>query len=392
MEGPLKGVRIIDLTHAVAGPMATMILADQGADVIKVEPPHTGDLARSQGAGPNGLSPIFVSVNRNKRSIAIDLKTSRGTELLKRMVAGANMFVQNFRPGKIEQMGLGESELRKYRPDLVYVSISGFGQSGPYVKKRSYDPIIQALSGLAEIQADRASRRPQMVRVIVADKVAALSAAQAMTAALFHQAKTGHGQHVRLAMLDALVAFLWPEGMARFTFAESSEEPDPDAPDLVFETQDGWITVATNTDVEWRALARAVGHPEWIDDPRFKTPQLRVKNAGERRAMLSRVLKTKPSAHWLSVLEAAEVPCAPVLSRAEMLLDPQVRANELVMNLSHPCAGRIRQARPAARFDRTPASIYRPAPLLGEHTDEVLGELGLSADEIAELRRERVIP
>src|SRR5713101_2664154 len=208
MPGPLNGFRIVDVTQMVSGPMATMMLADQGADVIKVEPPGIGDLTRALAGRHRGMSPVFAIVNRNKRSIVIDLKTARGLELLKQLVATADIFIQNFRPGAADRMGLGEEALRAVKPNLIYVSISGFGERGPYVHKRTYDPVIQALSGLASIQADP-DGRPRMMRVIVPDKVTALTAAQAMTAALLARERNGAGQHVRLAMLDAVIAFIW---------------------------------------------------------------------------------------------------------------------------------------------------------------------------------------
>ena len=237
MPGALDGFRIIDVTQMVSGPMATMMLADQGADVIKVEPPGTGDLTRALAGRRRGMSPPFAVINRNKRSIAIDLKTARGLELMKRMVAGADLFVQNFRPGAIERIGLGEAVLRQINPDLVYVSISGFGESGPYVHKRTYDPVIQALSGLASIQRDT-DGRPRMIRVIVPDKVTALTAAQAITAALLARERTGKGQHVRLAMLDAVIAFMWPESMAasHLRRCQTHVVPARNTRDLVFET------------------------------------------------------------------------------------------------------------------------------------------------------------
>jgi crotonobetainyl-CoA:carnitine CoA-transferase CaiB-like acyl-CoA transferase len=244
MPGPLSGFRIIDVTQMIAGPMATMMLADQGADVIKVEPPATGDLTRALAGRRRGMSPAFAVANRNKRSVVIDLKRTQGLELLKRLIRQADLFVQNFRPGTVERMGIGEPALREVKPDLVYVSISGFGESGPYVQKRTYDPVIQALSGLASIQADPQSGRPRMLRVIVPDKVTALTAAQAMTAALLARERTGVGQHVRLAMLDAVLAFVWPESMAAYTFIgpEKATTRPPNTRDLVFQTADGYIT------------------------------------------------------------------------------------------------------------------------------------------------------
>ena len=392
MPGPLAGYRIIDVTQMLSGPMATMMLADQGADVIKVEPPSTGDLTRALGGGSRGMAPTFATINRNKRSVALNLKDRRGIELLERLVAGADLFVQNFRPGVADRMGIGEAALRRIKPNLVYVSISGFGESGPYVHKRVYDPVIQALSGLASIQGDPVTGRPRMIRLIVPDKVTALTAAQAMTAALLARERTGEGQHVRLAMLDAVIAFLWPEGMARHTFIGSAPVVvRPDARDLVFETADGYLTVGAVSDAEWAGLTRALGHPEWLDDPRFQTPAGRVKHADARLELTAEVLKTRTSAEWLARLEAEDVPCAPVLSREEVIADAQVAANELIVESDHPQAGRMRQPRPAARFERTPAEIRSPAPLLGEHTDAVLTELGISPEQLAALHAAGVV-
>ena len=393
MAGAFEGIRIIDLTHAMAGPMATMILADQGADVIKIEPPGTGDMGRRMGNGPGGIPPMFATSNRNKRSMVVNLRDPRGVELARRLASGADVFVHNFRPGTAERMGLGEAVLRAVRPDLIYVSISGFGESGPYSHKRAYDPIVQALSGLADIQADRDTGRPRMVRLIVVDKLTGLTGAQAIAAALFARERTGVGQHVRLSMLDAMIAFLWPEGMVEYTYPDHPAfgiRP-PGAPDLVFETADGYVTVAANTDAEWRGLASALEHPEWIDDPRFRTPQLRFHNNKVRLEMTGAVLRTKNSAHWLERLEANDVPSAPVLRREAMMRDPQVVANEIIVEAVRPDGVRIRQTRPPARFDRTPAAIRRQAPRMGEHTEEVLREAGLSPAEIAELRAAGVV-
>ncbi len=386
MPGPLAGYRLIDVTQMISGPMATMLLADQGADVIKVEPPGMGDLTRALG-GPRGMSPTFSIVNRNKRSIVINLKDRQGIELLERLVAGADLFVQNFRPGVAEQMGIGEAALRRVKPNLVYVSISGFGESGPYVHKRVYDPVIQALSGLASIQGDPASGRPRMMRLIIPDKVTALTAAQAMTAALLARERTGAGQHVRLAMLDAVISFLWPEAMASHTFVSNKNVVTrSNVRDLVFETTDGYITVGVVSDAEWLGLTRALERPEWLDDPRFKTPAGRVKHADARLELTAEVLATRTSAEWLARLDAAQVPCAPILSRTDLFTDPQIAANALIVESDHPHAGRMRQPRPAARFTGTPAELRSPAPLLGEHTDAVLTELGISSEQLAALR------
>jgi crotonobetainyl-CoA:carnitine CoA-transferase CaiB-like acyl-CoA transferase len=390
MPGPLDGYRIVDCTQMIAGPVATMILADQGADVIKVEPPGGGDLTRAVG-GRSGISPTFATSNRNKRSIVINLKTASGIGLLKRLTATADLFIQNFRPGAADRMGIGEAAMRAVKDDLIYVSISGFGETGPYVHKRVYDPVVQALSGLASIQADP-SGRPRMMRLIIPDKVTALTAAQAMTAALLARERTGKGQHVRLAMLDAVVSFLWPEAMAAYTFLRPKNVAVRQAArDLIYETRDGYITAGAVSDSEWQGMTRALEHPEWAKDPRFSTPAARISNVDQRLEMTAQVLKTRTSADWLERLDREQVPCGPVNSREDLLSDPQVQENGLIVEMDHPHAGPMRQTRPAARFEATPADLRRPAPMVGEHTDEVLMEAGVSAGEIQLLRNSGVI-
>ncbi len=379
----------------ISGPRAAMLLADQGAEVIKIEDPRGGDGTRGIGGG-KGLAPIFLVSNRGKRSLALDLRQKRGVELLLRLVARADVFLQNFRPGTAERMGIDEPTLRRARPDLIYVSISGFGERGPYQHKRVYDPVIQALSGLASIQGDRQTGRPRMLRTIIPDEVSAVTAAQAITAALLARERGAGGQHVRLAMLDAAVALVWPEAMARYTLvreggAGAAHAGPPQVRDLVFQTRDGYMTAGVVSNREWEALARTVGHPEWLEDPRFKTAASRVLHWDERLELMAGAFATRTTAEWIAGLDAADVPCAPILSRRELLDDPQLRANELIVESDHPHAGRIRQPRPAARFERTPAEIGRPAPLLGEHTDEILREIGVSDGEISELRSSGVV-
>ena len=384
--GPLEGVRVLDLTSMISGPVATMMLADQGAEVIKVEPPE-GELVRHMGRNAGGLTSVFLSANRSKRSIGLDLKNPAGVDVLKQLIPTADVFVQNFRPGAIDRMGLGESVVRDLNASVIYVSISGFGETGPYAHKRVYDPVIQALSGLADIQMDAASGRPQMIRTIIPDKTTSVTAAQAITAALFHRERTGEGQHVKLAMLDTMVAYLWPEGMARYTFADRPPEPmkGEASPDLIYLTQDGYITAGAISDKEWQGMCRALDRPRWIDDERFRTANARVVHGKLRREMTAEVLLTRTSAEWLERLDHEEVPSAPVLGRHEVIDHPQIQANEMIVEDVHPVAGPIRQARPAARFDRTPARIRGPAPELGADTMALLGELGCSAAEIDEL-------
>lgn len=385
MPGALSGFRIIDITQVISGPLATRILADQGADVIKVEPP-SGDILRHMGGLP-GLSPTFTTTNRSKRSVVLDLKNSEGVAALKRLVCEADVFIQNSRPGAAEAMGLGEPELRALNPRLIYVSISGFGEKGPYSHKRVYDPLIQGMSTLAEIQGG-VGERPKLVRVIVPDKVTALTAAQNVTAALLARERTGVGQHVRLSMLDAVLAFVWPEGMAYNTFvAEGLPKPKPVARrDLVYDTTDGYVVVSTVAHREWEGFCRGAERPEWLTDPRFSDTAGLVKNAAERLELMADVIRTQTTQHWLTVLDREDVPCAPVLTRDVVHLDPQVQANGIIIEDEHPVAGTVRQTRPAERMDGTPSEISRPAPMLGQHTDEVLGEMGFADEEITKLR------
>ncbi len=391
MSGALDGFRVIDATQVISGPVATRILGDQGADIIKIEPTH-GDLMRGMGGAKRGMAPIFATANRNKRSVALDLRETAGAELVKRLVRGADVFVQNFRPGAAERLGIGEEALRTVNPELVYVSISGFGETGPYAHKRVYDPVIQAVSGLTAIQGG-VRGKPQMMRLIVPDKVTALAAAQAITAALLARERTGRGQHVRLAMLDAVVEFMWPEGMAYHTFIgeDVAGATPPDRRDLVFETADGFMIAGTVAHREWVAFCGAVGKPEWLEDPRFSSTAGLAKYAEARLELMESVLATRTTVEWLKALDAAQVPCAPVLSRDELPHHPQIIENQLIVESEHPHAGRMRQARPATRFEGTPSALRRPAPLLGEHTDEVLAEGGLGSDEIERLRQSGVI-
>jgi crotonobetainyl-CoA:carnitine CoA-transferase CaiB-like acyl-CoA transferase len=392
MPGPLHGYRVVDLTSMGSGPSATMLLADQGADVIKVENPQGGDHTRAAANRRDGYSASFLNNNRNKRSIVLDLKTPGGVEALKRLTAAADVFIQNFRAGVIDRMGFGEPTVRTLAPDIVYVSISGFGEQGLFAAKPVYDPLVQALSGLATVQAGSDQERPRLVRTILPDKLTGIVAAQAITAALLARERTGQGQHVRLSMLDAVIAFLWGSDMGSQTFV-GDELPQQEAAsfiDLIYETADEYISAAVQTDREWVALTRALDRPEWLDDPRFRTPALRHRHINERLAMTQEVLRSRPAAEWLERLTAEGVPCAPVLTRERMIQHPQVRANGIVVETEHHAAGRLRQARPAARFSATPAAIRRGGPALGEHTHEILAELGYSDAEIAALRAEGI--
>jgi crotonobetainyl-CoA:carnitine CoA-transferase CaiB-like acyl-CoA transferase len=390
MAGPLHGYRVIDLTSNVSGPLATMILGDQGADVIKVEAPDGGDATRAGGNRRAGFTGSFLNNNRNKRSIILDLKTQGGLQAVMRLVANADVFVQNFRPGVADRLGVGEEAVRAVSPKIVYVSISGFGEKGPYAAKPAYDPVIQGFSGLATVQAGSDEARPRLLRTILPDKLTAITASQAITAALLARESTGEGQHVRLSMLEAVLAFMWSSDMGSQTFVadEPARQEAASAIDLIYETADGYITAAALTDRQWVGLARAVDRPEWLEDERFKTSALRQRHIDARLQLIQDVLIARSTADWLERLTAAGVPCAPVLTRNEVIRHPQVQQMEIVVETEHPAAGRLRQSRPAARFSRTPAVIRRGAPGLGEHTEEILADLGYSNAEIVQLRSE----
>jgi crotonobetainyl-CoA:carnitine CoA-transferase CaiB-like acyl-CoA transferase len=386
MAGPLAGVRVLDLTGVVSGPFATMFLADQGAEVLKIEP-ITGDITRRSRAAigkTNEFSALFISSNRGKRSLAIDIKHDTGRQVLGKLAAQTDVLVQNFRPGTMERLGLGAEELRRNHPRLIYVSISGVGETGPYAKKRVYDPIIQALSGFADIQAQPSTQRPQMIRTIVCDKTTAIFTAQAVSSALYARERTGQGDHIKVAMLDAMIAYLWPEGMMQYTVVgEENATADPnDRPDLVFRTLDGYITCGTISDSEWEGFCRATGDSTLAQDARFATPGARYTHATARINKMQEYIGQHTTAEWLVRLDAADVPCAPILRRGDIVNNEQVVAREIIAEFDQPEVGRVRQPKPAARFEINTAAIGGPAPRVGEHSREVLRELGYSDTDI----------
>lgn len=394
MQGPLEGYRIIDLTAIATGPLATMMLADQGADVIKVEPPGIGDVMRFLGTSRGGLSVLWANCNRSKRSIVLNLREERGCAILSDLVAGADVFVQNFRPGVIERLGIDEPALRRVQPDLIYVSISAFGPTGPYAKKPAYDNIIQGIAGAAAVQADPETGRPENIRTIFCDKLTAQLVAQGITAALLARERGNGGQHLRVSMLDAAIAFLWPDCGANETVLEKDVNVQPllSATYRVREAADGYFTAAGITDAQVHGIFRAAGRAELITDPRFATAEARMRNLEALLAEFSDERLDMTRAEMLEALAAEDVPCGPVYtSMAEVLSDPQVVASETFLESCHPQLGRIREPRPPVRFEGTPAAIQRPAPALGQHTDEILEELGMSAEEIADLRGRGVV-
>jgi len=390
MSGPLSGFKVIDMSRVLAGPVATVLLADQGADVIKVEPLR-GDVVRAMGGG--GVSPGFLTANRGKRSIALDLKSEAGIDVVKRLAKDADVFVQNFRPGAIDGMGLGEPVIREINPSIIYVSMSGFGEKGPYAHKRVYDPVIQALSGLADLQATDEHDRPRMIRTVIPDKTTGITAAQAITAALLSRERTGKGQHVRVAMLDVMIAYLWQEGLGGLTMVgeEHRVKRGQRSKDLIYETSDGYITAGAVSDAEWKGMCQALDKEAWLTDERFASPRARGMNAKLRLEMTADVLRTNTSEYWLKKLDECEVPSAPVLSRPEVIQQEQVQVNEILTEYDQPGLGRVRQPRAAALFEATPTNTRQRAAALGEHGRALLDEAGFNATEIEALLNSGVL-
>ena len=377
MPGPLEGVRVLDLSQVISGPMAATWLADQGADVIKVEDAGMGDFARYLGPRKADISAMFLTANRGKRSITLNLKAVEDQQVLWKLIERADVLIQNFRPGAIERLGFGPESVRARNPRLIYCSISGYGPTGPYAGARVYDPIIQASSGFAVTQADPANGEPQLIRTLVCDKLTALTAAQAITAALFAREKSGEGQLVEVAMLDAAIAFLWPEGMYNHTFLEDPPAPSPDfgAFYRLWKSRDGYFAVAGVQDAEFKALARGLGRPDLAEDERFSTLQGRMVNGAQFMQEMGAAIASRTNAELMPRLLAEDAPAAKVNSREDLKSDPQVIENGTIVETDHADLGRIQGPRHPARFHGTPVIPPGLAPHLGQHTAAIKGEL-----------------
>jgi crotonobetainyl-CoA:carnitine CoA-transferase CaiB-like acyl-CoA transferase len=393
-HGPLHGVRIVDLSTVLSGPVATMLLADQGASVIKVEAPGPGDLTRSISSRSNGVTAMFQLANRGKRAITIDLRHARGGEVLRRLTTTADVFVQNFRPGVAERIGIGHDALRAVNPELIYLSISGFGFRGPLAQTKVYDNLIQAASGFAHNQAGD-DQRPTFIKNLACDKITALTAAQAITAALYARAMGRGGQHVELAMLDAAVWFLWTDRATEFTWTGDDVNVLPSLSRYdVTRFKDGWGTIAAVTDEEFAGMCRALGVGHIADDPRFTTMTKRLSDPDYPRVYREIV---QGAAGEFTIGDAmrrlgeAKVPAVAAVALSEIPDHPQIAANELIVESEHPTAGPLRQPRAAARFSATPPTVGGPAPVPGEHPDDILDELGYDAAERAALRADGVV-
>ena len=384
-SGPLAGIRVLDLSVMISGPLAAMMLADQGADVIKVESPGIGDFMRYLGSSKGGMTGIFLNNNRGKRSIVVDLKRSEGTAVFKELVATADVVIQNFRPGAVERLGIGWEDLRAINPRLVYVSISGYGPDGPASGHRVYDNVIQAASGLASVQADPRTGEPSLFRTLLCDKVTSLTAAQAITAALLARANgRAEGQHIVLAMLDAAISFLWPDSAMDAVLLDEDAQRTPTIAQnyAITKLRDGYASLAVVSDSEFRGLCMAYGRPDLADDERFSTMVGRTANASQLVPLLTELAAQQPATEFVERARQHDVPAASVVTIAELPTQEQVVNNAVFVERDHPLAGRVREPRPAPRFSATPATPGGHAPSPGQHTDEILGELGLDASAL----------
>ena len=394
MPGLLLGIRVLDVSRVLTGPYCSLMLADLGAEVTKIEIPGKGDDTRAWGPPfLGGESAYFLSVNRNKRSVTLNLKDPEGRKILLELAARSDVFLENFAPGVAERLGLDYEAVRAANPAIVYCSISGFGQDGPYRDHPAYDLILQGLGGLQGITGE-AGGPPVRIGVAVADIAGGMFAAYAIAAALVQRARTGQGERIDVSLFDSQLAWLTYMAANYFATGQDPERAGSRHPTIVpyqaFATRDGFINVAVGNDDIFHRLCAAVGRPELDQDPRFVTNPKRVENRGVLEPLLESIFRTRTTAEWQAALNEHSVPAGPVYRISDIVRDPQVRSRGMVLELSHRKAGRIRQFGPPFRSSNDRGD-HTPPPLLGEHTDEVLSALGYTPDRIADLRRRSVV-
>jgi len=392
MTRPLAGIRIVDLSTVFSGPMATTLLSDQGAEVIKVEAPE-GDTSRAIGPAKGDLSSSFIAANRGKRNLSIDLKAPAARDVLLALIARADVLVENFRPGVMARLGLHDAELAARHPALIRLSITGFGADGPRSGDKAYDAVIQAVGGVAASQRDPATGDPVMLSGTVCDKLTALTAAQAVTAALFARSRDGRGRRVEVSMLDATLAFQWPDAMYNHVFVDEPPAPFPEfgANQRPWRTADGFVATMVPQQAEFAGMCAALGRPDIVQDPRFATLPARYRHGRELRALLEPLMAAFDSQTLEGAFRARGAPLGPIHDKAAVLTDPQVVHNQTLVSVDNGTAGRVRVARSAARFDGHAQTPQAGAARLGEHGRAVLQELGLDDAQIDALARAGVL-
>lgn len=394
MKQALQGMRVVDLTQVLAGPYCTMVLGDMGADVIKVEKAGGGDDTRKMGPYINEESYMYMMVNRNKRGMCLDLKTPEGLAVFKELIRTADVMIENYRPGVAKKLGIDFESLKAVNPSLIYCSISGYGQTGPYSQKGGYDIMAQGLGGFMDMTGEKHGK-PVKVGIAINDIAAAQTAIQSIMAAYIHRLKSGEGQYIDVSLVDAGLAWTVWEAAAYFGKGEVASRNGTahrvSAPYQGFETRDGSVLVGAGNQKLWEKFClQVVGKPEWLKDPRYETNSKRNDHVEELEQEIEEVFSEHSSEHWLELLEASGIPSGPIYSYDQSLADPHVNFREMIQQFDHPIAGTVKTLGFPAKFSETPGQINKPAPTLGQHNVEVLQELGFSGEEIEELRDKEV--
>ena len=406
MSGPLSHIRVLDLSRIMAGPWASQVLADLGANVIKVERPGAGDDTRSWGPpflkAPDGKDTkdagYFLSVNRGKRSITLSLDKPEGQRIVRQLAARSDILLENYKVGTLKRYGLDFDSLKKENPGLIYCSVTGFGQSGPRREQAAYDFLIQAMGGLMSITGERDDKPgggPQKVGIPIVDIMTGMYAAVGMLAALARREKTGRGEYIDIAMLDVQVGFLANQAMNHLVSGKTPKRSGNAHPNIqpqdVFPCRDGSVVIVVGNDGQFAKFCEVLGRPEWRRDERFATNPARVRNLAVLNPMIVSELAKQDRAHWVAAFEAAGVPCGPINSIPEAFADPQVRHRGMLFDLPHPSGAKVPQVANPIRFTEAPLKHEAPPPLLGQHTEEILGELNIGAEEIEKLKKDGVI-
>jgi len=395
MVKALEGIKVLDLSRALAGPYCTMMLADMGAEVIKLEMPGKGDDSRSYGPPfVEGESAYFMSVNRNKKSLTLNMKSERSTEIIHRLIKQSDVLVENFRPGVMKRLGLGFQRVKEMNSQIIYCSISGFGQDGPYRMLPGFDQVMQGMGGIMSITGEPGGP-PIKVGVAIADISGGMFAAYGILVALYNREKRGRGQMIDVSLLDSQVALLTYQAGAYFASGEIPQPVGSGHPVIVpyqaFKAKDVYFNIAAGNDKLWKILCKAIGLEKAIDDPKFATNAKRVENREEIVKVISDIIITKNGEEWLKILTDAGVPCGPIYTMDKIFTDPQVLHRQMLKKLDHPKVGKIKVTGVPIKLSDTPGEVETAPPILGQHTQEILTELGFSDQDIKKLRQEKVI-